>query len=62
MNPSLSDLIRLSRELDTAAARGKINAKTRMIDEKARKMRAGYTSSQINQRRRMMNGIRTKHK
>jgi len=50
------------RELITSEARCKINEKTRAIDEKARRMRTGYTSSQINQRRRIMNGIRTKHK
>ena len=46
----------------TLDARLEINAKTRATDQKARQMRKQFSASQINQRQRMHNGLRTKHK
>ncbi len=50
--------------ISVAEARGKIASKSRKIARKAarRSAREKYTNAQINQRKRLYNQIRTKHK
>lgn len=60
----LDDVGGLLRMISVAEARGKIASKSRKIARKAarRSAREKYTNAQINQRKRLYNQIRTKHK
>jgi len=62
MNPTLSDIIRLHRELGMADARAKIYSKSRKIDYKVRQLRGSYTNAKINQYKQINSAIRNKHK
>ena len=52
----------MSSEFYTALARAEIRNKSKKLAYKASKASVNYTNAQINQRQRMHNGLRTKHK
>lgn len=62
MYQTLSDMIRLYREIGTACAREKIYAKSQKIDHKVRQTRTSYTNAKINRYKQVNSAIRNKHK
>ena len=60
----LNDVCGLLRMMSVAEAREKIESKSQKMARKAARRRARnkYTNAQINQRNRLYNQIRTKHK
>ena len=60
----LDDVGGLLRMISVAEARGKIESKSQKMAHKAARRRSHnkYTNAQINQRKRLYNQIRTKHK